>query len=154
MGKSLAEYAAANPQQEPEQEREAMHQTSETIKDRQLEREQAAQLMQSIHTQLEQGNAPQTILYTAITTIGLLAHDKEWAESAQTSLDAIYTDIAQQSLLVSEATMATHRLSQMQEDYNAKLRMQLTRQLSGYQRIAKGLSEALDALNQFSPETL
>jgi chemotaxis protein histidine kinase CheA len=152
MGKSLAEYAAQNPQQEPEREREAMHQTAETVKDRQQERERAAQLMQSIQTQLEQGNAPQTILYTAITAIGLLAHDEAWAAAAQTSLDTVYADLAQQSLLVNEATIAAQRLEKMQEDYNEKLRRQLTRQLSGYQRIAKGLNEALDALNQLDPE--
>lgn len=152
MGKSLAEYAAQNPQQEPPREREAMHQTAETIKDRQEAQERAAQLMQSIQTQLEQGNAPQTILYTAIQTIGILSHDAEWAAAAETSLDTVYADLAQQSLLVNEATIAAQRLEQMQEDYNGKLRRQLTRQLSGYQRIAKGLNEALDALNQIDPQ--
>lgn len=152
MGTSLAEYAAQHPQEQPAQDRAAMAETAATMKDRQQERERAEQLKASMLTQLEQGNAPQSILYTAITAIGLLTHDEEWAAAAQSTLDKVYADLAQQSFLVDNATIAAQRLEQMQTDYNAKLRRQLNRQLSGYQRIAKGLNEALNALNDLDPD--
>lgn len=147
MGYSLDEYAALHPQTRPEREQAAMLDTANTIKDRRQERERAEQLKASMLKQLDQGNAPQSILYTAITAIGLLTHDEAWTEAAQGALDTVYADLAQQSLLIDEATIAAERLEQMQIEYNAKLRRQLNRQLSGYQRIAKGLNEALAALN-------
>lgn len=152
MGASLAEYAAQHPQTQPAQERAAMAATADTIKERQQEQERAEQLKASVLAQLEQGNAPHSILYTAITAIGLLTHDEEWAAAAQSTLDNVYSDLAQQSLLTDNATIAAQRLEAMRADYNAKLRRQIKRQLAGYQRLAKGLNEALNALNELDPE--
>ena len=152
MAKSLEEYAAQHPQQEPERERQSIQEAAKTYQDRQQERERIEQLKASIMRQLEQGNAPQYILYTAIKAIGLLTQDAAWTEAAQKTLDSVYADLAQQSFLTDNAAMAAQRLETMQTDYNDKLRRQLTRQLNGYRRIEKALQEALQAVNAIEPQ--
>jgi len=152
MAKTLEEYAAQHPQQEPERERQAIAETAQTYRERQQEREQAEQLKASILQQLEQGNAPQYILYTAIKAIGILTHDAEWAEAGRQTLDTVYADLAQQSLLTDNAAIAAQRLDTMQAEYNDKLRRQLQRNLNGYRRIEKALTEALQAVNALGPE--
>lgn len=152
MAKSLEEYAAQHPQQEPERERQSIQEAAKTYQDRQQERERIEQLKASIMRQLEQGNAPQYILYTAIKAIGLLTQDAAWTEAAQKTLDSVYADLAQQSFLTDNAAIAAQRLETMQTDYNDKLRRQLTRQLNGYRRIEKALQEALQAVNAIEPQ--
>lgn len=142
----LAEYAAQHPQEMPEREREAIAATAGTVKDRLQERERADQLKKSILAQLQQGTAPQYILYAAVSAIGLLTGDAEWEATAKAALDAVYDDLAQMSLLTDTNASAAQRLQQLQRAYNAKLRQQLTRQQAGYKRIDKAISEALDAL--------
>ena len=63
MGKTLEEYAAQHPQQEPERERQAIADTARSYQDRQQEREAVEQLKASIAQQMQEGNAPQYILY-------------------------------------------------------------------------------------------
>lgn len=152
MAKTLEEYAAQHPQQEPERERQAIAETAQTYRERQQEREQAEQLKASILQQLEQGNAPQYILYTAIKKIEILTHDAEWAEAGRQTLDTVYADLAQQSLLTDNAAIAAQRLDTMQAEYNVKLRRQLQRNLNGYRRIEKALTEALQAVIALDPE--
>ena len=152
MAKSLEEYAAQHPQQEPERARQSIQEAAKTYQDRQQERERIEQLKASIMRQLEQGNAPQYILYTAIKAIGLLTQDAAWTEAAQETLDSVYADLAQQSFLTDNAAIAAQRLETMQTDYNDKLRRQLTRQLNGYRRIEKALQEALQAVNAIEPQ--
>lgn len=151
MGKSLAEYAAQHPQQEPDRERQAIADTAQSYRERQQEREQAEQLKASIAQQLQEGNAPQYILYTAIKAIGLLTHDEEWTEAQNQALDSIYEDLAQQSLLTDNAAIAAQRLDTMKKQYNDKMRRQLTTQLNGYRRLEKALQEALQAVNALDP---
>lgn len=148
MGQSLAEYAAQHPQQQPESEREQMQNTAESFKDRQQEREQAERLKDGILQQLEQGNAPQYILYAAIKAIGLLSHDPEFTEAGQRYLDHVYADLAQESLVTDNAAIAAHRLEQMQAEYIRKARASLTRQLNGSKRISDAIEKALDELSK------
>lgn len=152
MGKSLAEYAAQNPMQEPERERQAIEETARSYREQMQERETVEGLKASILQQLEQGNAPETILYTALRAIGILTHDEQWMEAGKQTLDKVYADLAQQSFLTDNAAIAAHRLEQMQADYNDKLRRQLTRNLNGYRRIEKALQEALQAVNALEPQ--
>lgn len=152
MGKSLEEYAAQNPAQEPEKERQAITRTARSYEDRQQEAAEAQRLKESITNQLEQGNAPEYILYTAIKAIGLLTHDEEWAQAGERCLDSVYEDLAQQSFIVDNAAVAAQRLDSMQAAYNDKLRRQLTRSISGYRRIEKALQEALQAVNDLEPQ--
>lgn len=151
MGKSLAEYAAQNPQPEPPQERQAVAHAARSYNDQIAERDQAERLKASIAQQLQEGEAPQYILYSALRAIGLLTHDAAWAEAQQKTLDGVYSDLAQQSLLTDNAAIAAARLDAMQTEYKEKLRRQLQRQIGGYKRIARALNEALDAVNALDP---
>ena len=152
MGKTLAEYAAQHPQPEPERERQAIDETARSYRTQMQEREQVEGLKSSILQQMEQGNAPETILYTALRAIGILTNDAEWTEAGKQALDSVYADLAQQSLLTDNAAIAAHRLKQMQADYNDKLRRQLTQKLNGYRRIEKALQEALQAVDALEPQ--
>ena len=145
MGKSLEEYAAQNPRQEPA---EGPAGTARTYRDRLEEHAQIERLKASITRQLEDGSEPQYILYTAIRAIGLLTQDQAWAEAREADLDAVYSDIAQESLLTDRTTLAAQRLEDMQGEYTRKLRAQTQRQLSGYRKIETALKEVLRALNE------
>lgn len=155
MAKSLAQYAAENPQEMPELERAQKQQAAEDraqeLKEQRIREQMQAKvkrLKESIAAQLEQGNAPQAILYSALEAIGILTADEEWAEAGKQCLDKVYDGLAQQSLLTDNAVIEAHRAAQMQASYNDRLRRQLNRQLSGYQKIARGLNEALAALDE------
>lgn len=139
MGLSLAEYAAQHPQHEPE----ATPEPARSYREQMQEREKVDGLKESILQQLEQGNAPETILYAAIRAIGILTNDTEWTEAGRAALNSVYA--GQESLLADNS--AAHRREQMQADYNSKLRRQLTRQLNGYRRIESALQDALRAVN-------
>lgn len=150
MAKSLAQYAAENPQEMPETEREQMQHTA-TMREREQERRQEqaqiVKLKASIIAQLEQGNDPQYILYTALEVIGTATHDEEFTKTGKQCLDKVYEDLAQQSLLTDNAAIAAARIKEMQESYNDRLRRQLEKQLTGYQKIARGINDALAALD-------
>lgn len=88
MGISLEEYAKLHPMQEESAEQEQMAAQARTWAERQEEREQAEQLKRSILTQLQSGNDPQLILYTALKCIGLYSSDAEFTEQAHNCLDA------------------------------------------------------------------
>ena len=150
MGKTLAQYAEENPQEMPEAEREQMQRTAtmrEQARERRQDQAHIERLKQSILTQLEQGNAPQYILYTALEAIGTATQDDEFTEAGKKCLDNVYADLAQQSLLTDNAAIAAARIKEMHDNYNDRLRRQLEKQLTGYQKIAKGLNEALAALD-------
>lgn len=146
MGKSLADYAAANPMPEPP-ERESMAAAARTMQERQQDRETAEQLKQSIVKQLKQGNDPEIILYSALKCIGLLTNDPEYIASAQSMLDNVYADLAQQSFIQDNAAIAAARLEAQQAEYNRHLRNSINRQLAGYKRIERALNDTLAALN-------
>lgn len=155
MAKTLSEYAAQFPQEMPPSEREQQNHAAaikEQERERQEERQTAERLKASIAAQLEQGNELQYILYTALECIGLLSHDAEWAESGKACLDKVYDDLAQQSLLTDNAAIAAERTKALQEGYKDRLRRQLNKQLSGYHKIARGLNEALAALDELDSE--
>lgn len=152
MKMSLDEYAEQNPAQEPEQERQAIEETARSYEERQQERADVNRLKDSILNQLEQGNAPQYILYAAIEAIGILTHDEQWTAAGKQILDNVYEDLAQETFLVDNAAVAAHRLQEMKAAYNDKLRRQLTRDINGYRQIEKALQEALQAVNDLDPQ--
>lgn len=115
-------------------------------------RERAEELKDSITEQIDKGNAPQTILYTAISAIGLLSHDTEWAEAAHAALDALYEDLEQDSFMVDNAAIEASRRGRKQTEYNDRLRRQIIRQLGGYGKIKKGLEDALAALDELEQQ--
>ena len=145
MGKTLAEYAAQHPAEAPQADTAAR-----SYHNRQEERERTEELKQSILQQLQEGNAPELILYTAITLIGMT--DKEWAAECKAILDSVYADLAQQSLLTDNAAAAAARLEKMQRTYNDKTRAQLQRSLNGCKRLSDALKEALQAIDGMTDE--
>lgn len=151
MAKSLAEYAAQNPQEMPPQEATA-RQEAKTITERREEWAEAERLKESILRQIDSGTAPQTILYTALSCIGLLSADKEWQEAAQAALDTVYADLAQLSLLVDNAAQERERLQQMQTEYNTKLRAAIRQKIRGLDKVNRALYAVLDAVEEIDPE--
>lgn len=135
MGMTLAEYAKLYPQEEPESERKAIEGVAQTYREQLQEREQVKRLKESISQQLQEGNAPQYILYTALRAIGIATHDNEWADAGETILDGIYGDLTQQSLLEDEAAISMQRLKDMQEKYRERSKQRLKTQINGYKRL-------------------
>lgn len=150
--KSLAEYAAEHPQEMPEPERKAQAAAARTYRERQEAEQQTADLKAQILQKLEQGAAPQDVLYSAIRAIGSATNDPAWAAAAQGNLDRIYADLAQQSFLTDEAAIAADRLKTRHDEYAGKVRRQLLRQLKGCQQLEKELQEALQAAEQMQPQ--
>ena len=151
MGKSLEEYAAQHPQQEPERERQTIAATARTYKDQQQERETVNRLKEIIAQQIEGGSAPQYPLYTALQVIGILTHDEPWTKTQRAALDGVYADLEQQSLLTDTAAEAAHRLDEMQVKYTEKMWKQLQTQLKGCFRLEKALLEARQAVMTVNP---
>ena len=148
---SLEEYARLHPDQEGQPD-QSIKETARSYEEWQRDQETVARIKEGITHQLEQGNAPQYILYGAIQAIGILTRDKEWAEAGQQALNAVYEDLAQESLLVNNAAVAAHRLEEMKTAYNEKLRRQLERNIKGYGKIEKALNEALRAVEALDPQ--
>lgn len=154
MKQSLEEYAAAHSIPEPEEEKAAREQQAKQIRQAEQLKEDTEALKESIAAQLEQGNEPQYILYAAVKCIGSLTHDPEWTQSNLQILDTVYDDLRQHSFLVDNAAVATKRLEDMQATYNDKLKKQLQTQINGYNRIARALKEALQAVTDIDDDFL
>ena len=156
MGQSIFDYAAAHgPFDEPDDlytvlQRENMKQAEQ----RQKNREQAEQLKKSILTQLERGNDPQIILYTALKCIGLYTNDPDYITATTGHLNSIYEDLAQQSFIQDNEQIAADRLQKQRKEYNQHLRNSINRQLAGYHRIEKALTDALNELNDMDEPPL
>ncbi len=148
MRKSLEEYAERNQRPEPEQERRTMEETARTYTERRQELEAVEELKTSIMQQLEQGNAPELILLTAIRAIGILTHDEQWTNRGRQIIESVYNDLAQQSLLTDNAAIAAQRLERMQSDYNDKMRKRIQQSFRGYRKLEKALNEAWNALKE------
>lgn len=144
MKKGLFDYAEKHPAGAPPQEIEI---EQKSAAERQAKDQEAADLKESISHQIEQGNAPQYILYTAIKAIGLLTSDDAWSEKNLTALDSVYDDLRQESFLVDNAAIAKARLDEMRTQYNAKLKRQINAQLNGYRKLSDALTEAYRIVN-------
>lgn len=150
MGYGLFDYAQQNPDtQEPPQEAQAIRETAQAYRDRQDRQQDIDRLKESILQQLEQGNAPQLILYTALTAIGTATGDESFTEAATGHLDRVYGDLMQESFITDNAAIAAHRLDDMRAEYMDKLRQQVTRNLKGIARLEKALRDAQEAIAAF-----
>lgn len=118
---------------------------------RQQALEQAEALKATIARQLEAGEDPQTILYTALKVIGLLSNDQEYTETTQGRLDAVYKDLTQLSFIQDNNRIAQERLDAIKAEYNAKLRKNINTQLARYAKVEKALNDVLYALNETEP---
>lgn len=153
MGKSLADYAAENPNpdQMPIKESESVAETAALYSLRETKRNRVEELKDCIAQEIQQGIEPELILFPAIQAIGTMTDDPAWTEAQLNILDGLYRDYRQQSLFVSDEVVKARRLETMQQEYSGKLRRQLQRQLTGYRRIEKALTEALQAVNEVNP---
>lgn len=154
MALSLSEYAARHPQAQPEPEREQTAATADIIRELQQEKQAAEDLKASITRQLEKGEPPQAVLYTAIQAIGILSRDAAWADAAKAALDSVWADLSQQSLFLNTDEAAAARLQEQQREYSAKLQRQLKRQLDKIRQLEQALRAALAAAEGVDVETL
>lgn len=145
VGKSLWEYADQNPQQEPQPELQAEGRNAwqEAVQNR----ETVAQIKAGITQQLAQGNEPQYILYSALQAIGILTNDREWMKASMAALDSVYSDLAQQSLLAEESSLAADRLAEQRAAYIQQTRKQLQQNLAKLQKMQEAVIAARAALN-------
>lgn len=146
MGKGFFDLEA-NPRTAPPKE-PGSGTEAKTYRDRLEEAEHIEALKLSISQQLTEGSEPQFILYTAIRAIAILTQDPEWGDAGAAALDAIYGDLAQESLLIDRATVAAHRLNEKRAEYSQKLRAQAQRQLSGCKKLEADLQAVLRTLNE------
>lgn len=139
---NLEEYAALHPetQQAPEEQQAS---TAKSLFERKEEIEEADRLKESILQQLQEGNAPEFILYPAIKAIGLLSADREWTEAARLILDKLYGDMAQKSLFVDEVAVKGRRLEALRKEYAAKNINGVKRALKGCERLDMLLRQAI-----------
>lgn len=152
MGKSLAEYAAAHPLPVPDPDRQAMKATARNYRERQQDRETVEQLKESIMQQLEQGSAPQFILYPALKAIGILTNDQAWTDKGQKILDSVYADLAQQSLLTDNAAVAAQRLDQMQADFITRAKKRTQQNINACVKLQKELNAAMNTLTELEQQ--
>lgn len=126
MSLGLFDYAQQNPDiQEPKQEAQAIRDTAQTYRDRQEQQQEVNRLKESILQQLKEGNAPQLILYTALKAIGTATADKAWTETTTGYLDAVYSDLMQESFVTDNAAIAEKRLTEKRAEYVDKARRKL-----------------------------
>ena len=145
---SLREYAALNPMDEPPQQAAERQQAEKDLARIQEEREKVERIKAAITAQMEQGTAPQYMLFGAIDCIETLTHDTGWGEPLKKRLDETYQDLAQESFLVDNAAIAAERLRKQQAEHNARLRRELTRQLAKQTAIEAALRGALRSLDE------
>ena len=151
MGFSLEEYAARHPQATPPAvEAQAAATAALSYRERLEEQAETERLKTAISRGLEQGSAPQFILYAALQAIGLLTHDKQWEQENCNLLDTCYAGLEQQSLLANTAAAEAERLEQMQAKYLDRIRKQLQANLSSCKKLEQELQKALAAANGFT----
>lgn len=151
-GMSLEEYAAAHPHEltEPERREQAAH--ARSYAERKEAEARSKDLMAQILRQLENGTAPQTVIYTAVEAIATLTGAEEWKAAAEKSLETIYADLAQQSFLTDNESIAADRLQARAEEQAAKTRRQLESNLRKCRQLETALQEALNAAQRLLPE--
>lgn len=140
MKQSLYDYAAEHPKTAPLEEQAI---GSKTIQERWDELDKARELQSLIIRQLQKGDPPQVILYTAIKCIELFSEDEEWAQQAQGQLNKIYEDLAQLSLDIDAAEIERQRLEKLQEEYAQKLQKDIKRRIRGLEAIRAELETVL-----------
>ena len=157
MGFGLLDYAQQHPDtQEPPQEAQAIRGTAQTYRNQQERQEKTDRLKESILQQLEQGNAPQLILYTALNAIGTATSDDSWTETATGFLNTVYGDLMQESFVTDNAAIAAKRLEEQRAEYVEKTRRRmknLQRETNTLYGCIQTILEHLDALENI-PEPL
>lgn len=145
---SLEEYAAAHQHELTEPERKAQAAAARSYTEKQEQAAQLADMKAHIIRQLESGAEPQTILYSAISALGLATDDPAWTGAAHEKLESLYSDLAQRSFLTDEAAIAAERMNARHEEYCGKLQRQLLRQVNACRQLEKDLQAALNTIEK------
>lgn len=114
--------------------------------------EKANELKESISRQIEQGNDPQYILYTAIRAIGYLTRDTEWQREQEKQLDSVYGDLAQVSFLLDETAIAGERLEEKRQQYAERMLKRLNNNLKDCEKIQTSIKQAMEATRKLMEE--
>lgn len=138
MAKSLAEYAAQHPPQDAPIE--PIGNAGKTMNERKEEWSRADELRASILRQIQSGQEPSIILYTALQCIGIYSADQEWMEAATKALDSVYEDLAQQSFTADVNAMERERLDALQAAEREKIRNYAKREKRRLDSIVKALT--------------
>lgn len=144
MGNGLFDFAERNAGiQEPERERQAAAQAAETREDLKQRYEAIAEKKESILLQMEQGNAPQSILFSAVDLIGLCVSDPEWTDKAKEYLDKAYImdELDERQAGIEATTNEARRLADQHREYMRKLKKQTTNNLKNLIRLESRLRD-------------
>lgn len=128
MGRGLFDYAEVNPTPAAAAAPQEAHRGPDALDAYHARRaaiDQSKKLMDAIEGQLEQGTPPQYVLYTALRLIALLTGAEDWEQRQRAALDAIYNDLAQESLFADNAATAAARLEDQRAQYIDKTRRKL-----------------------------
>ena len=118
---------------------------------RQENEQTVAALKESIKKQLIEGNEPQYVLYTAIRTIEILSNDPSWAEECKAQLNAVYDDIAQQSLIIDAHAVELARLEKAKADYSRKIIKRVKTDIRNFQDYLAFSRLVLEGLEKEAP---
>lgn len=154
MSYGLFDYAAENrePAELPPAETD-VRDASKIYRAQQERRESVERIKTSILQQLERGNAPELVLYSAIRAIGIATADEDFTRQASGYLDQVYGDLLQGSFLQDNVAVAAARLEELRSSYLDKLRSSIERQQRQVAKLSIALQEAGEALDALDRET-
>ena len=147
----LEEYARLHPITEERLKEITANNPATVREDTRATREEVERLKRCIASQLAQGAAPHAVLYTAIKAIGLLTNDAAWQQEQAGKLDAVFSDLEQQSIWNDNREAARERLEAQQTAYKDKTRRQLINQKNGLRRVLEALDKVEAELNLIDP---
>ena len=134
MSKGLLEYAENNPCTEPAA-------PAPKIRDVIEDERKAAELMQEIGDKIRQAAPPSNVLEDALSLIGILARNEEWAEDMQERAAALYGKEKLDGLFpMPEADRLREKRRQLQE----KTIRNLTRSANACAALEKELRAAIE----------
>lgn len=110
---------------EPLREREAVRAAAESFHDIQTRQGDIERGKAIITEMLQQDQAAQYILYSAVGLIGLCTEDQAWTDAAKESLQRHYGDLEQMTIVLENHAANMEELKQKQAAYIDKARRRL-----------------------------
>lgn len=134
--KTLAEYAAENPQQKLDTVPEVTEDNDDP------EKRRCEDLKADILYQLEQHEPLQVVVLNAIEVIGILSQAPGWTEAARRVMNNEYDKLEQQTILSNQKAEALRRLDKRKRK-SEELRSQLKVAHETYKQIETALTDAI-----------
>lgn len=113
--------------------------------------EQAAELKADILRQLQNGTPPESVLYTACKCIALLTAEPDYFTECEKHLDAVYGDLAQQSLETDKKTRTAAALLEQQREALQKMKKQADKNLMILKRLQDDYKQLNADITEFMP---